>query len=41
MEEIADFFSNDPYQKNNLAHYQFIEFNPVKHQKEITEWIGN
>ena len=39
MEEIAEFFSNDPYNLQGLAHYQYIEFNPVKRQDFIEEWI--
>jgi uncharacterized protein YciI len=39
MEEIAEFFSNDPYNLQGLVHYQYIEFNPVKRQDFIEEWI--
>jgi uncharacterized protein YciI len=39
MEEIAEFFSNDPYNINGLAHYQYIEFNPVKRQEFMEDWI--
>lgn len=40
MEEIADFFQNDPYQKKGLAEYEFIEFNPKNFQDFMKEWIG-
>jgi uncharacterized protein YciI len=40
MESLAEYFSNDPYQKSGLAHYQYIEFNPVKKNEIISEWIG-
>ena len=40
MEEIAEFFSNDPYSKANAAHYQFIEFNPVSRQEFLNDWIN-
>lgn len=39
MEAIAEFFSNDPYSKENAAHYQFIEFNPVSRQEFMNGWI--
>ncbi len=39
MEEIADILSNDPYQKENLAHYQYIEFNPVIKQDFLSNWV--
>jgi uncharacterized protein YciI len=40
MEALAEYFSNDPYLSEGLAHYQYIEFNPVKNDKIISEWIG-
>lgn len=39
MEEISEFLSNDPYQKEKAAEYKFIEFVPVHHQDLIKEWI--
>ena len=39
MEALAEFFADDPYQKENLAHYQYIEFNPVKYQNSFSDWI--
>jgi len=39
LEEIKTFFSNDPYYQNNAAEYDFREFNPVKYQKVLTDWI--
>jgi uncharacterized protein YciI len=39
-EEIKRFFDNDPYKLNGLAVYDFIEFNPVKHQDFIKEWAA-
>ena len=41
MEEIAEILSNDPYQQENLAHYQYIEFNPVIKQDFLSNWINN
>jgi len=39
MEEIAEFLSNDPYQKEKVAEYIFTEFTPVHYQDIIKEWI--
>jgi uncharacterized protein YciI len=39
-EAIVDFFSRDPYQVNGLADYRFVEFEPVKHQDLLKDWIS-
>ncbi len=39
MEQIAEFFSNDPYNQNGYVHYQYIEFNPVKRQAIMEQWV--
>lgn len=39
-EELQVFFSGDPYLQKKLAEYRFIEFDPVKHQEFLTEWLG-
>ena len=39
MEKLADFFNDDPYQQEELAHYQFIEFVPVKYQDFMKDWV--
>ncbi len=39
-EEVKTFFSNDPYQKENAAEYQFVEFEPVHYQDFLKDWIG-
>jgi uncharacterized protein YciI len=39
LEEIQQFFSNDPYQKKGAASYRFIEFSPVKFQPFIEPWL--
>ena len=41
MEEIAEYFSGDPYSTANAAHYQFIEFNPVSRQEFMNGWIDD
>ncbi len=40
LEEIKTFFHNDPYYKNDVADYDFREFNPVKYQQVLTDWIA-
>jgi uncharacterized protein YciI len=40
LEEVKQFFSNDPYQLEKLATYRFIEFTPVKHLPVVADWIG-
>lgn len=39
LESLQAFFANDPYQLNHLASYHFQEFNPVKYQARIKDWI--
>ena len=40
LEEVQQFFANDPYQLEKLTTYRFIEFTPVKHLPAVAEWIG-
>ncbi|MHB8579435.1 MAG: YciI family protein [Ignavibacteriaceae bacterium] len=39
IDVIKAFFNHDPYFINNFATYDFIEFNPVKHQNFLDPWI--
>ena len=39
LEYIKSFFDNDPYKINNAADYEFIEFDPVKRQPFLEDWI--
>ena len=39
LEELKGFFNDDPYQKKGLAKYQFIEFDPVKRQAFLEDWM--
>jgi uncharacterized protein YciI len=39
IDEIKSFFASDPYKINHLADYEFIEFDPVKHQPFLDEWV--
>lgn len=40
LEEIKQFMSDDPYSKLGVAKYQFIEFEPVKSQPFMADWIA-
>lgn len=33
-------FANDPYQIANFADYRFVEFNPVKFQPWLEDWVN-
>ena len=39
MEEFAAYISEDPFNIKGLAEYQYIQFNPVKHQEFLTNWL--
>lgn len=39
MEDLSEFLSDDPYRKEGVADYEFIEFTPVHHQDFMKEWI--
>ena len=39
-DEVKKFFSEDPYQKEKAAEYQFIEFEPVHYQEFMEHWIS-
>ncbi len=41
MEELAKFLSDDPYQTERVAHYQYIEFDPVNRQEFMNDWLEN
>jgi len=38
--DIEEFFSDDPYNLNKAATYRYVEFEPVKHQNFLKEWIS-
>ena len=40
MEDIQKFFFDDPYQQHKAATYRFVEFDPVKYQPLIQDWIS-
>lgn len=37
--DIKEFLSHDPYNINNLVEYRVVEFNPVKHQEFMSDWV--
>lgn len=39
LADLQAFFAEDPYQKKGLAQYRFIEFEPVKRQAFLEEWV--
>ena len=39
MEEISDYFRNDPYQINGLADYRYVEFRPANYQEILKVWV--
>ncbi|MDT8897009.1 MAG: YciI family protein [Thermanaerothrix sp.] len=39
-EQLRDYFSRDPYFLKHAATYRFIEFDPVKYQMFIADWVS-
>jgi len=39
IEELKGFFKNDPYALKELADYEYLEFNPIKFQPFLQNWI--
>ena len=39
LEKIKDYFKDDPFLKHKIAKYRYIEFNPVKYQSILKDWI--
>jgi uncharacterized protein YciI len=39
LEELQNFFSNDPYQLKNVATHSYTEFNPVLRQTWLEDWV--
>jgi len=40
LEQIKQFMADDPYMKRGVAKYQFIEFEPLKSQSFLGDWIA-
>ena len=40
QQELEAFFMADPYRLNGLATHTFTEFNPVKFQPLLSDWIN-
>ncbi len=38
-EKIVNFFLNDPYHLENVATHTVTEFEPVKHQAFLSDWV--
>ncbi|MEK7431519.1 MAG: YciI family protein [Cyanobacteriota bacterium] len=41
LETIKSFFEKDPYNIHKLVNYEFLEFNPVKSQSFLSDWISD
>lgn len=39
IDDIRSFFSTDPYAIKGLAKYRFVEFEPVKRQAFLEDWV--
>ena len=40
LNELKDFFTQDPYNINNAATYSYHEFDPVKYNDIVKSWIS-
>ena len=40
LEPLQAFFKDDPYQQKGLAAYRFVEFDPVKRQPFLEDWVN-
>jgi uncharacterized protein YciI len=40
LEALREYFQDDPFQKKGLATYRFIEFDPVKLQGFMENWVS-
>jgi len=40
LEAIQQFFQDDPYQKKGAATYRFVEFEPVRLQEWMKDWVS-
>lgn len=39
LDDIQTFFKYDPYLANQAATYRFVEFDPVKRQTFLEDWV--
>ncbi len=39
MKALAKFLQNDPYQRNNVADYTYMQFSPRNFQTFLKEWV--
>lgn len=40
VDDLREYFSQDPYSLKGLATYRFSEFDPVKRQPFMEEWVN-
>ncbi|HEY4693429.1 MAG TPA: YciI family protein [Bellilinea sp.] len=38
--DLVDFFADDPYKSAGLANHEYLEFDPVKYQPWLADWIA-
>jgi uncharacterized protein YciI len=39
VDDLREFFRHDPYAARGFASYRFVEFDPVKRQTFLEDWI--
>ena len=37
---LEAFFAADPYFREGLADYRYVQFQPLRHQAALIEWVG-
>jgi uncharacterized protein YciI len=37
---LEAFFAADPYLREGLAEYRYLEFLPLRHQAALADWVG-
>lgn len=40
LEALQEYFSGDPYQVQKVATYRFVEFDPVRRQAFLEDWMN-
>ncbi len=40
VDDLREFFRHDPYAAKGVASYRFVEFEPVKRQPFLEDWIN-
>lgn len=40
LEAVQAFFAQDPYALEHVGEYRFVEFEPVRHQAWLADWVA-